>query len=177
MVGQRWAPNFTLELPRPGCGPRLNPLGRTPASRRHVACRSRVAVRQYTRQATCRSDFGTRASAAQLSDRSVRRTTHRKHREPQTSTPLIANLTKCGRCGATLRVLQHLRQTKDTRTSTSVWHWSGKLQTSIPCLARICSVWRRAVRAARSASRPFHASEIDDRRLTARCSWCRVAPG
>ena len=61
-----------LQLTRPGFGPGLKPLGRTLASRRHAGCGSRVAVQRYTRQPARRDGFGTRALAAQLSDRSVR---------------------------------------------------------------------------------------------------------
>jgi hypothetical protein len=52
---------------QPGFGPALKRLGRTPASRRHAGCRSRVAVQRYTRQPTCRYSRRRAARAAQLS--------------------------------------------------------------------------------------------------------------
>ncbi len=65
--------NSTLKLARPGFGPALKRLGRTPASRCHVGCRSRVAVRQYARQPPRHEGFGTWALAVQLSAKAVRR--------------------------------------------------------------------------------------------------------
>jgi hypothetical protein len=67
-------PNKPLKLARPGFGPALKRLGRTPESRRHVGCRSRVAVQRYTWQPACRNSRNRAALAAQLSGMAVRPT-------------------------------------------------------------------------------------------------------
>jgi hypothetical protein len=59
--------NSKLKLARPGFGPALKRLGRTPASRCHGGCRSRVAVQQYARQPPRHYSRSRAAPAAQLS--------------------------------------------------------------------------------------------------------------
>ena len=150
--GSEWAPNLRLQLSPPGSGAAAEPP--RPNTSVAASCRLQFARRrwQYARQPACRCDFGTRALAAQFSVRPVRRTTYRKHREPQTSTSLSASVPMCGRCGATLRVPQPLRLTKNTRAWTSGLASEREATNVSPMPRKNFSVWRRAARAARSAS-------------------------
>jgi hypothetical protein len=66
--------NSKLKPTRPGFGPALKRLGRTPASRCHGGCRSCVAVQQYARQPPRHYSRSRVALAAQLSLKHVRRT-------------------------------------------------------------------------------------------------------
>jgi hypothetical protein len=59
---------------RPGFGPGLKPLGRTPASRRHAGCKAAALVEETAQQPPRRRGIGTWALAAQLRFHAVRRT-------------------------------------------------------------------------------------------------------
>jgi hypothetical protein len=99
-TGFRPPPNSKLK-------PTLKRLGRTPASRRHAGCRSRVAVQRYARQPACRCSRSRAAPAAQLSLKPVRRTKQGTLRDAEARTH------RCSLLGMPTVSIRHKLNTHD----------------------------------------------------------------
>ncbi len=65
-------PNSPMKLAAAGFGPGLKPLGRTPASRRHVGCITQHGARAVAAATAMPRAFGTRALPLQLIGLTVR---------------------------------------------------------------------------------------------------------